>query len=285
MDPLPSLGAARIVVLGVGDVGCAVLRSLQLGDIEAYIDCIAVHRDVYALVGVPARDLLTIEEGLFAESDRLLANTDMLVMAGSLEESGELLARIASQVPASLLTVPVLLPDDVEGRPFGVGKFDLPRGLALNPASIVDLYCRTRAREVLPPVQLFSRIWRGVFDVILMPGVIGVDFADVRQALMLQGRSVVAVGTAAGSDRAAIAAEEALDALAPWMPAARGVICVVLANDDLGLDEFTVVGERLNARADPGARVIIGTARDVDMGDRLQVVLLATGLSPQVGMA
>jgi hypothetical protein len=273
------------VVLGVGDVGCAVLRSLQLGDLEGHVECMAVHRDVYALVDVPARDLLTVEEGVIAELELLLADADLLVMAGSLEESGELLARIATEAPASLLTIPVLLPDGVEDRPTGVGVFELPRGLVLNPATIVDLYCRTGAQGALSPVQLFSRVWRAVFDLIIMPGVIGVDFADVRQALMLPGRGVVAVGTAAGPDRSAIAAEEALDALAPWMLAARGVICVILANEDLGLDEFTLVGERLNAQADPGAIVVIGTALDGELGDKLQVVLLATGLPPTVGMA
>jgi cell division protein FtsZ len=59
---------------------------------------------------------------------------------------------------------------------------------------------------------------------------------------------------------------------------ARGIICVVFANEDLGLDEFTAVGEAINAKVDPEALVIIGTALDANLGQSLQVVLLATGL-------
>jgi cell division protein FtsZ len=122
---------------------------------------------------------------------------------------------------------------------------------------------------------------QGIADMILQPGVINVDFADVRTVMSEQGLAMMGTGSGKGDERARLATEMAIHS--PLLDdirldGARGVLVSIAANEDLGLDEFTTVGEIVNQFASPEATVVIGTILDPDLGDELRVTVVATGL-------
>ncbi len=122
---------------------------------------------------------------------------------------------------------------------------------------------------------------QGIADMILQPGVINVDFADVRTVMSEQGLAMMGTGSGKGDDRARLATEMAIHS--PLLDdirleGARGVLVSIAANEDLGLDEFSTVGEIVHQFASPEATVVIGTVLDPDLGDELRVTVVATGL-------
>ncbi|MDZ7750774.1 MAG: cell division protein FtsZ [Gammaproteobacteria bacterium] len=127
---------------------------------------------------------------------------------------------------------------------------------------------------------LFGAV-QGIAELITHPGVINVDFADVRTVMSEKGRAMMGTGKAMGEDRARKAAEAAI--ACPLLEdvnlhGARGILVNVSAGENLGLDEFHQVGEAINAFASDDALVVMGTALEKDAGDELRVTVVATGL-------
>lgn len=123
---------------------------------------------------------------------------------------------------------------------------------------------------------------QGIADMILRPGTINVDFADVRTVMSEQGLAMMGVGSAKGDDRARRATEMAIHS--PLLDdirldGARGVLVSIATNGDLGLEEFTEVGEIVHQFASDSAYVIIGTAEEPALSDELRVTVVATGLA------
>ena len=123
---------------------------------------------------------------------------------------------------------------------------------------------------------------QGISDMITRPGLINVDFADVRTVMSEQGLAMMGTGSAKGEDRARIATELAihsplLDDI--QLEGARGLLVSVAANESLGLDDFNTVGEIVNHLTSSEAHVVIGTILDPDLGDEIRVTVVATGLS------
>lgn len=124
----------------------------------------------------------------------------------------------------------------------------------------------------------------GISDMITSPGLIGVDFADVKTVMSEMGRAMMGTGVAKGevSDGRAIkAAQEAV--ASPLLEdvdlsGAKGVLVNITAGMDLGLDEFYEVGDTIRSFADDSAMVIIGTTLVPDMTDEIRVTIVATGL-------
>ncbi|WP_233546025.1 cell division protein FtsZ [Salinibius halmophilus] len=122
---------------------------------------------------------------------------------------------------------------------------------------------------------------QGISDLIIRPGLINVDFADVETTMRNMGLSMMGVGVAAGEDRAERATEQALRS--PLLQdvdlrGAKGVLVNVTAGTNLGLREFTQVGDLVRHVADDNGEVIIGTAIDPDLKDELRVTVVATGI-------
>jgi cell division protein FtsZ len=122
---------------------------------------------------------------------------------------------------------------------------------------------------------------QGIADMIQRPGVINVDFADVRTVMSEQGLAMMGTGSAKGEERARIATEMAihsplLDEIR--LDGARGLLVSVAASESLGLDEYTTVGEIVNQFASDEATVVIGTILDPELQDELRVTVVATGL-------
>ncbi|MGK2915546.1 MAG: cell division protein FtsZ [Porticoccaceae bacterium] len=122
---------------------------------------------------------------------------------------------------------------------------------------------------------------QGIADLIIRPGLINLDFADVRAVMSEMGMAMMGSGRASGEGRARIAAEAAVHS--PLLEdidlrGARGILVNITAGPDLSLGEFTDVGEIVEEFASDNATVVVGTAIDPDMGDELRVTVVATGL-------
>jgi cell division protein FtsZ len=121
----------------------------------------------------------------------------------------------------------------------------------------------------------------GIAEIINVPGLVNVDFADVKTVMGEQGKAMMGIGEAAGLDRARLAAEQAvasplLDGVD--LSGARGVIVNITANRSLKLRETNEVINTIKAFCAEDATIIHGTVFDEDMGDKLRVTVVATGI-------
>jgi cell division protein FtsZ len=134
---------------------------------------------------------------------------------------------------------------------------------------------------------------QGIAELITRPGLINVDFEDVRTVMSQQGYALMGVGTATGENRARAAAEKAIHN--PLLEdvnvkGARGVLVNVTAGMDFTMQEWEEVGELVEDVAGPDSEVIVGTSIDPNMENELRVTVVATGLeyigqqaAPQAG--
>lgn len=123
---------------------------------------------------------------------------------------------------------------------------------------------------------------QGIAELITRPGLINVDFADVRTVMAEMGMAMMGSGTAQGQDRAREAAEAAI--ASPLLEdvdikGAAGILVNVTAGMDMSIGEFDEVGNTIKAFASDDATVVIGTVIDPEMSNELRVTLVATGLS------
>ncbi|MDX1556510.1 MAG: cell division protein FtsZ, partial [Xanthomonadales bacterium] len=122
---------------------------------------------------------------------------------------------------------------------------------------------------------------QGIADLIIRPGMINVDFADVRTVMSEMGMAMMGSGCATGENRAREAAEAAIRS--PLLEdinleGARGILVNITAGLDLSLGEFNDVGDTIEEFASEHATVVVGTVIDPDMTDELRVTVVATGL-------
>ncbi|UTV28084.1 cell division protein FtsZ [Photobacterium atrarenae] len=125
---------------------------------------------------------------------------------------------------------------------------------------------------------------QGIAELITRPGMINVDFADVRTVMSEMGHAMMGSGVATGDDRAEEAAEMAISS--PLLEdidlaGARGVLVNITAGLDMRLDEFETVGNTVKAFASDNATVVIGTSLDPEMSDELRVTVVATGIGKE----
>ena len=140
-----------------------------------------------------------------------------------------------------------------------------------------------KANEVL-----FNAV-QGISELITRPGLINVDFADVRTVMAEMGMAMMGSATATGPDRALQAARGAVSS--PLLEevdihGAKGLLVNVSAGPDMQLDEFAQVGEIVNEYASEDGTVVIGTVLDPEMDDELRVTMVATGIrkAPQISL-
>lgn len=119
----------------------------------------------------------------------------------------------------------------------------------------------------------------GISELITVPGMVNVDFADVRAIMTDAGSSLMGIGIASGENRAAMAARAAVESplLEVSIEGARGVLFVVTAASSLTMHEVSEAAEVITASSDPDAKIIFGTVIDDKMGDELKVTVIATG--------
>jgi cell division protein FtsZ len=127
---------------------------------------------------------------------------------------------------------------------------------------------------------------RGITDLMVMPGLINLDFADVRSVMSEMGKAMMGTGEADGDMRAIEAAEKAisnplLDGVS--MKGAKGVIISITGGEDMRLMEVDEAASHIKELVDPDANIIWGSAFNNDLGGKIRVSVVATGIEAEVG--
>ena len=124
---------------------------------------------------------------------------------------------------------------------------------------------------------------QGISDLIAIPGLINLDFADVKTIMYDTGMAHMGIGRASGENRAEDAAKQAIQSplLETSIEGARGVIINITGSSEVGLLEANTAAELIQRSADPEANIIFGTVTDDSMGDEIQITVIATGFEKE----
>jgi cell division protein FtsZ len=312
---------AVIKVIGVGGGGGNAVQHMVVNNIEG-VEFICANTDSQALRKVEARSVIqlgsAVTKGLGAganpevgrqaameDRDRIaeaISGADMIfITAGMGGGTGTGGAPVVAEVAKELgiLTVAVVTkPFPFEGKKRALIA---EQGLAQLAESVDSLI-------TIPNEKLLSVLGKnsslldafsaandvllgavqGIADLIMRPGMINVDFADVRTVMSEMGQAMMGTGSATGDNRAREAAEAAIGS--PLLEdvdlqGARGILVNVTAGLDLTLGEFTEVGQVIEEFASEHATVVIGTVIDHDLVDELKVTVVATGLGVKIPAA
>lgn len=127
---------------------------------------------------------------------------------------------------------------------------------------------------------------QGISDLILIPGMINVDFADVRSVMSDAGSALMGVGSARGDDRVMQSAQQAINSplLESSMEGAKGVLLSVAGGSDLGLQEVNQAAIMVQEKADEDVNLIFGTIIDDNLGDEVRVTIIATGFDAEANL-
>jgi cell division protein FtsZ len=150
---------------------------------------------------------------------------------------------------------------------------DRLRGLASKNARMVDMF--KKADEIL----LHSV--KGITDLIIRPGLVNLDFADVKTTMAKAGMAIMGIGVSSGENRAVEAAERAISH--PLLEdinisGAKGVLMNITSSSDITMEEMTEASDRIYSEVGEDAEIIWGAVIDDDMGDEMRVTVIATGI-------
>lgn len=120
---------------------------------------------------------------------------------------------------------------------------------------------------------------QGISDLITVPGIINLDFADVKTIMSDQGEALMGIGLGTGENRASDAAKMAISSplLERSIDGAKGIIISITGNEDLGLFEINEASQVITEAADPDANIIWGTSVDPNLDDTVKITVIATG--------
>ena len=303
---------AHIKVVGVGGGGCnAVDRMIKEGLIG--VDFIAVNTDAQALqlsnapIRVRIGEKLTRglgsggnpEQGRKAAEEsgeelfQVLKGADMVfITAGMGGGTGTGACPTVAQVAkeSGALTIGVVT------RPF---TFEGSRRIQAAEAGIAKLKEQADTLIVIPNDRLLQIVDKrsnlqeafrvaddvlrqgvqGISELITVPGLINLDFADVRTIMSEGGAALMAVGSASGEDRARMAAEQAISSqlLDITIDGARGILFNVTGGPDMTLFEVNQAAAIIKETAHPDVNLIFGAVIDQNMGDNIRITVIATG--------
>lgn len=308
---------AIIKVVGVGGGGGNAVEHMVQESIEG-VEFIAINTDAQALRNSTANKTLqiggSITKGLGAGAnpevgrdaameDReqiqdLLNGADMVFIAagmggGTGTGAAPVVAEIAKEL--GILTVAVVT------RPF---SFEGKKRSGFAQSGIDELAKMVDSLITIPNDKLLKVLGRGVSlldafkaannvllgsvqgiaELITRPGLINVDFADVRTVMREMGTAMMGTGIARGDDRAEEAAETAISS--PLLEdvdlaGARGILVNITAGFDMSIEEFETVGNAVKAFASENATVVVGAVIDPEMSDELRVTVVATGIGAE----
>jgi len=303
---------ASIKVIGVGGGGSnAINRMVDAGIRGA--EFYAVNTDVQALKSSRSENTLQIGQNL---TRGLGAGADPEIGRQAAEESKEDLAMLvegadlvfiaagmgggtgtgASPIVAEMARGAGALTVGVVTKPFG---FELRKRAQIAERGIADLEQKVDTLIVIPNDRLLSIIEKrtplteafryaddvlrqgiqGITDLITQPGLINLDFADVRRVMTDAGSALMGIGKASGENRAADAAHKAISSplLEATIDGARGVIFNIYGGPDLSMYEVNEAAELISKAVDPDAEVIFGATIEENMNSEVRVTVLATG--------
>ena len=312
---------AVIKVVGVGGGGGNAVEHMLLQNIEG-VEFIVANTDAQAMKNSSARTLLqlgsSITKGLGAGANpeigrqaamedreriqEVLEGADMVfITAGMGGGTGTGGAPIVAQVAKEMgiLTVAVVT------KPF---PFEGKKRMEVASDGITELRSFVDSLITIPNEKLLSVLGKnislldafkaandvllgavqGIAELITRPGLINVDFADVRTVMSEMGMAMMGSGRAAGEERAREAAEAAI--ASPLLEdvnlaGARGILVNVTAGLDLSIGEFEEVGNTIKTFASENATVVVGTVIDPELNGELRVTVVATGLGAELETA
>lgn len=305
---------AVIKVVGVGGGGGNAVKHMIASKIDG-VEFICANTDAQALKDIDARTVLqlgnSMTKGLGAGANpevgrqaamedreriaEVLRGADMVfIAAGMGGGTGTGAAPVVAEVARDLgiLTVAVVT------KPF---PFEGRKRMTIAEAGIKELSERVDSLITIPNEKLLSVLGKstslldafkaannvllgavqGIADLIIRPGMINVDFADVRTVMSEMGMAMMGTGRATGENRAREAAEAAIRS--PLLEdvnlqGARGILVNITAGIDLSLGEYSEVGSTIEEFASGDATVVVGTVIDPELNNELRVTVVATGL-------
>ncbi|MBI2033116.1 MAG: cell division protein FtsZ [Candidatus Levybacteria bacterium] len=304
---------AKIRVMGVGGGGNNALNSMITQSQIQGVDFVAVNTDAQALILGHAATKVQIGEnltkGLGSGGDpdmgrqaaeesgekikNMLEGSDMVFLAagmggGTGTGATPVIARIAKEVGALTIAV-VTKPFSFEGTRRMVAAED---GIE-NLRDKVDTLIVIPNQRILDVVDkklslleafkvadsVLSQGVQGISDLITMPGLINVDFADVRSIMTNAGSALMGIGVGVGENRAQTAARAAIASplLEISMEGARGVLFNIMGGLDLTMSEVDEASKIISGAADPDANIIFGATIDETMRDQMKITVIATG--------
>ncbi|MES2825822.1 MAG: cell division protein FtsZ [Pseudomonadota bacterium] len=306
--------SAVIKVIGVGGGGGNAVKHMIANKVEG-VEFICANTDAQALKDIEARTVLqlgsTMTKGLGAGANpeigrqaaledreriaEVLRGADMVFIAagmggGTGTGAAPVIADVAREL--GILTVAVVT------KPF---PFEGRKRMSIADAGIQELSERVDSLITIPNEKLLSVLGKqtslldafkaannvllgavqGIADLIIRPGMVNVDFADVRTVMSEMGMAMMGTGRATGENRAREAAEMAIRS--PLLEdvnlqGARGILVNITAGIDLSLGEYSEVGSIIEEFASNDATVVVGTVIDPEMTNELRVTVVATGL-------
>jgi cell division protein FtsZ len=304
---------AKIKVLGVGGGGGNAINSMIATNQISGVEFVAINTDVQALLNNKAETKLQIgnnfTRGLGSGADpevgrqaaeesrekikELLYDTDMVfITAGMGGGTGTgacpIIAEVAKESGA--LTVAVVT------KPFG---FEGMRRSTVSEEGIENLKEKVDTLIVIPNQRLLDVVDRkmtlmdafrladnvlgqgvqGISDLITVPGLVNVDFADVKTIMSDSGTALMGIGQASGENRATTAARAAISSplLEVSIEGAKGVLYIISGGSDMGLQEIAEASQVITQASDPDANIIFGATVDEKLGSNLKISVIATG--------
>ena len=311
----------RITVIGVGGAGGNAIANMIAAQVEG-VDFIVANTDAQALNASPAERRIQlgprITEGLGAgsrpEIGRAAAEETIVTVEEALE--GAHMVFIAAGMGGGTGTgaAPVIAKTARERGILTVGvvtkpfTFEGSRRSRSADAGIEELQKHVDTLIVIPNQNLFlvanpnttfkeaflmadevlQQGVRGITDLMVMPGLINLDFADVRSVMGEMGKAMMGTGEADGDGRALSAAEKAianplLDGVS--MKGAKGVIVSITGGEDMRLMEIDEAANHIRELVDPDANIIWGSAFNPDLEGKIRVSVVATGIESEVAPA
>ena len=309
--------SAVIKVIGVGGGGGNAVHHMISNQVDG-VEFICANTDAQALDNLKAKTILqmgsNITKGLGAganpdvgrqaaledrdEIAEILSGADMVfITAGMGGGTGTGAAPIVAEVAREMgiLTVAIVT------RPF---PFEGKKSSSIAEQGIQELSESVDSLITIPNEKLLDVLGKeaslleafkaandvllgavkGIADLIMHPGMINVDFADVKTVMSEMGMAMMGTGTATGVDRAREAAESAIRS--PLLEdvnlqGARGILVNITAGENLSLGEFSEVGDAVEEFASDDATVVVGTVIDPNLDEEMRITVVATGLGSQ----
>ncbi len=304
---------AKIKVLGVGGGGCNALNSMIINNQIQGVDFIGVNCDAQALFTCQAPTKVQIGDkitrGLGCGADPeigcqateeskekikdVLADSDMIfITAGMGGGTGTGGAPVIAEIAKGLgaLTVAVVT------KPF---SFEGTRRMLVAEEGIERLKEKVDTLIVIPNQRILDVVDKkvslleafkvadsvlgqgvqGISDLITMPGLVNVDFADVRAIMTNAGSALMGIGTGVGENRASTAARGAIASplLEITIEGAKGVLFNIIGGPDLTMNEVDEAAKAISQAADPDANIIFGATINDEMVDQIKITVIATG--------
>ena len=306
--------SAEIKVIGVGGGGGNAVHHMINNQVEG-VEFICANTDAQALHNLKAKTILqmgsNITKGLGAganpeigrqaaledrdEIAEILSGADMVfITAGMGGGTGTGAAPIVAEVAREMgiLTVAIVTrPFPFEGKKRSKIAEEGIRLLTEHVDSLITIP-NEKLLDVLGKEATLLEAFKaandvllgavkGIADLIMNPGMINVDFADVKTVMSEMGMAMMGTGTAVGADRAREAAEAAIRS--PLLEdvnlqGARGILVNITAGENLSLGEFSEVGDTIEEFASDDATVVVGTVIDPSLENEMRVTVVATGL-------